>query len=335
MKISRLFVLIFGIFVPVYILITFLSFDFSLDWLPSDWSYNSQTVWILVNIAAPIFYCIAWLYFNFLLGHRFARSLEIMAGSSSSISLHYIVFYGVNALVLLVAFLIPIFTPIVGVLAFSSMVFNLLTMKTSWDDMDEKKKKSVKTISILAAIPIVFVSIFVVPELIIHSIDFSKDFWAFFVDPLFWLVKAYGVSIPIGNFINLYKKGVAEVEGKRYERNNLNIFFIELTITGFLFFLESQGVEFVTFLYYAGMFFWIISLFANLKAGRSREGKLTENPIGLVLNGIFWVAWFIFGKRDLDPSLAWVKLALTIVSAVIFFSYFVIIFIGHPDLEDS
>ncbi|MHA1521090.1 MAG: hypothetical protein ACTSRK_12980 [Promethearchaeota archaeon] len=334
MKITRVFVLVFGIFVPVYILITFLSFDFPLLWLPSDWGYNSKIVWSLVNIVAPIFYCISWLYFNFLLGDRFARSLEIMAGSSASISMHYIVFYGVNALVLLMAFLIPIFTPIIGVLAFSSMVFKLLTMKTSWDDMDGKKQKSVKIFSILAAIPVIFVSIFVVPDLISLSIEFSKDFWAFFVDPLFWLVKAYGVSIPIGNFINLYKKGVAEVDGKRYERDNISIFLIELTITGFLFFLESQGVEFVTFLYYAGMIFWIISLLANFKAGRSKEGKTVENPIGLVLNGIFWVAWFIFGKQHLDPSLAWVKLALTILSAVIFFAYFVIIFISHPDLED-
>ena len=335
MKISRLFVLIFGISIPIYILITFISFDFPLAWLPSDWSYNSQTVNILVNIVTPIFYCISWLYFNFLMGNRFAKSLEIMQGSSSSISVHYIVFYGVNALVLSMAFLIPVFTPIIGVLSFSSMVFKLLTMKTSWDELDGKKRKSVKVISILAAIPVIFVSIFVVPDLIIQSIEFSKAFWSVAVDPLFWLVKAYGVSIPIGNFINLYKKGVAEVDHKRYERNNLSIFFIELTITAFLFFLESQGVEFVTFLYYAGMLFWIISLIANLRAGRSREGKLTENPMGLILNGIFWIAWFIFGKRDLDPSLNWVKLALTIVSAVIFFSYFVIIFIGHPDLDDS
>ncbi|MHA1795691.1 MAG: hypothetical protein ACTSUK_06230, partial [Promethearchaeota archaeon] len=109
---------------------------------------------------------------------------------------------------------------------------------------------------------------------------------------------------------------------------------IELIITGFLFFLESQKVEFVNILYYAGMAFWILTFFTNLRVGKKRGGKTTENPIGLILNAIFWVAWFIFGNDNLDPSLAWVKLALTIVSAVIFFSAFLLIFIGHPDLDD-
>lgn len=334
MKISRLFVLIFGIFVPIYILITFLRFDFPLEWLPYDWSWNSRTVWIIVNVAAPIFYCVAWLYFNFLLGDRISKSLEIMQGTSSTVSTHYIIFYGINALVLLMAFLIPIFTPIVGVLSFSSMVFNVLTSKRNWEDLDEKTQKFVKAVAIIAAIPIIFVSIFVVPDLITLSIAFSKNFWEVVVDPLFWAVKAFGVAIPIGNFITLYRTGVAEVEGKRYQQSKLDIVVIELVITGFLFFLEWQGVEFVTFLYYAGMVFWIISFIANLKAGRSREGKLKQNPIGIILNAIFWIAWFIFGKQDLDPSLNWVKLALTIASAVVFFSAFLVIFIAHPDLDD-
>ncbi|MHA1795387.1 MAG: hypothetical protein ACTSUK_04700, partial [Promethearchaeota archaeon] len=224
MKISRLLVLIFGIAVPIYILITFLTFDFSLTWLPSDWSYNSKTVDIIVNVIAPIFYCVSWLYFNFLLGDRIAKSLEIMRGTSEGISTHYIIFYGVNALVLLIAFLIPIFTPIVGILSFSSIVFKLLTTKTSWEDLSEKGKKTIKTFSILAAIPIVFVSIFVVPELITQSISYSKAFWNVVVNPLFWLVKSYGVAIPIGNFINIYRRGVAEVEGRRYEQSNIDIF---------------------------------------------------------------------------------------------------------------
>lgn len=333
MKISRLLVLIFGIAVPIYILVTFLTFDFSLSWLPSDWSYNSKTVEITVNIVAPIFYCVSWLYFNFLLGDRIAKSLEIMRGTSEGISTHYIIFYGVNAVVLLLAFLIPIFTPIVGVLSFSSIVFKLLTSKTSWEDLDEKGKKVVKTISILAAIPIIFASIFVVPELITQSIEFSKTFWNVVVNPLFWLVKAYGVAIPIGNFINIYRRGVAEMEGRRYEKSKIDIFFIELAITAFLFFLESQRVEFVNILFYAGMAFWILTFITNLRVGKNREGKRTENPIGLILNAIFWVAWFIFGNENLDPSLAWVKLALTILSAVIFFSAFLLIFIGHPDLD--
>jgi hypothetical protein len=334
MKISRLFVLIWGIFVPVYILFTFWSFDFKLTWLPLDWSWNSQTVQIIVNYAAPIFYCVSWLYFNILLGSRIADSIEIMAGTSSGVSTHYIVFYGVNAIVLLLAFLIPVFSPIVGILSFSSLVYNLMTSKTSWDDMSEKQQKTVKTVSILSAIPIIFVSIFVVPDLITLSLQFSKNFWEKAVNPLFWAVKAYGVAIPIGNFIILYRTGVAEVEGRKQTNNNLDIYFIELVITAFLFFLESQGVEFVTFLYYAGMVFWVIAFIANLIKGKSKEGKWNQNPIALVLNAIFWVAWFIFGSRNLPANLDWVKLALTIVSALVFFSAFLIIFIGHPDLDE-
>jgi len=320
LKASRIFVLIYTVVVPLFILITFLFFDFPLAWLPYDWSTNSKTVVILVNYVAPILYCIMWLYFNILLANRFSQTIEIMQGTSSSISAHYLIFYGVNALVIMFAFLSPVITPVVGVLSSASLMFTILTSKVSWEELDEKTRKFVKTVSILSGIPVLFVSILVAPDLMVLAIDFFKNIWVKTVDPLFWLMKAFGVAIPIGHFMNLYRQGVREAEGKQYTQSRLGIYITELFITAFLYFLESQGVEFVTYLYYVGVVFWVLSFIANVKIGKTKEGKLIENPLGLILNLVFWIAWFVIGSDKIDPAYAWVKLALVILSAKYFIS---------------
>ena len=341
LKLSRIMVLVFAIFCPIYILVVFFTFDFKLAWLPFDWGYNSQIVSISANWISPILFCISWLYFIFLTGKRLASTIQLMGETSSVISAHYIIFYGVCAIVMLVSFLIPLLTPIVGVLAFSSLIFTLLTSKVNWDDLDDKTKKFVKFFTFFVNIPMIFCTILVVPELIGFSVEMFMGFWNNYLEYLYFIMKGLGVALPIGNFWLLYRNAIGETEGRRNSsvKSNTDILLVEIVITAFLFLLEYYNInpEFVEILYYAGMVFWILSFIANFvqgrNAGKSSSNKLLQSPLSLIMFGVFWVATTIFG----NDRFAFSDILRKIIvggAAFVFIVVFFLVFIGHPDLDD-
>ncbi len=352
MKISRILVMAFGILIPIYILYLFLfKTEFILDWLPSDWGYNSKIIWTSANIVAPILYCVGWLYFNFLLAKRFASTIELMQETSSMISAHYILFYGVCALAMLVSFLIPILTPVVGILAFSSLAYNFLTKKVNWEDLDDKTKRFVKIVIFIVDIPVIFCTILVLPEIISISITFFLAFMDLMIEPLYVAIRSLGVALPIGNFILLYQNATQSGNvGKRLDvsgKKNLNIAMVEILIAACFIFLEynldplSTGYQFFQYMYYVGIIFWILSFIANTVQGRNTKGTFNkesgvppQSPLSLVMFGIFWVATMVFGNKSL-VSANWVRYLVVSVGAFIFIAVFMLIFIGHPDIEDT
>ena len=351
MKISRILVMAFGILVPIYILYLFLfQTEFELGWLPSDWDYNSQIIWYSANVVAPILYCIGWLYFNFLLAKRFASTIELMQETSSMISAHYIIFYGICALAMLISFLIPILTPIVAILAFSSLAFNLFTKNSNWDEFDDKKKRNIKILIFIVDIPVLFCTILVIPEIITISVSFFLAFMDIMIEPLYVAIRSLGVALPIGNFILLYQNATQSRNvGKRLDvsgKKNLNIAIVEILIVAFFIFMEynlipeSTGYKFFQGLYYIGIIFWILSFIANTVQGRNKKGTFNkegvppQSPLSLVMFGVFWVATMVFGNKSLVPA-DWIRYLVVSVGAFIFIAIFLLIFIGHPDIEDT
>ncbi len=340
----------FGILIPIYILLLFLFLDFKLTWLPSDWSDNSKIIWTSANVVAPIMYCVGWLYFNFLMAKRFASTIEKMQETSSMISAHYIIFYGVCALAMLVSFLIPILTPIVGILAFSSLAFNLFTKNSNWGEFGDKKKRNIKILIFIVDIPIIFCTILVIPEIIGLSVGFFLDFMDVMIEPLYTSIRALGVALPIGNFILLYQNATQSRNvGKRLDisgKKNLNIAMVEILIAAFFIFMEfnlvptSSGYQFFQYLYYIGLIFWILSFIANTVQGRNKKGTFNkegvppQSPLSLVMYGVFWIATMVFGNKNLKVE-NWLRYLMVSLGAFIFIAIFLLIFMGHPDIEDS
>jgi len=345
--------MIFGISIPIYILYLFYFREdivFLLEWLPSDWGYNSKIIWTSANVVAPILYCFGWLYFNFILAKRFASTFELMQETSSMISAHYILFYGVCALAMLVSFLIPILTPIIGILAFSSLAFNISTKKSNWNDFDEKKKRWVKVFIFIVDIPVIFCSILVIPEIISISVTFFLAFMDVMIEPLYTSIRALGVALPIGNFILLYQNATQSSNvGKRLDlsgKKNLNIAMVEILIAASFILLEyrlvptSTGYQFFQYLYYIGIIFWILSFIANTVQGKNKKGTFNQegvppqSPLSLVMYGIFWVATMVFGNKTLAVE-NWIRYLVVSLGGFIFIAIFLLIFIGHPDIEDT
>ena len=346
-KWTRLFVALFGLFVPIYILIIFLPIDntyiITLWWLPETWTVKGGFIDIMVTWVAPILFCGGWIYFMLLLGKRFAATIEKMMETSSNIGTHYLVFYGVCAIAMLISFLLPLFTPVVSVLSYSSIVFRGLTKRVTWNELDEKTQKFVKGITLLIDIPVVFCTILVLPDVILYSWEFFLSFWENLFDPLYYLMRALATALTIGNFIILYRMAVQQVENKSSLDEHFDVILIEAVITGGLFFLAINEIEFVRVLYYVGAFFWFLSFITNfITARRSNsvireKGKTAQSPLSLLLFAVFYLATTLFIRvgTDSTPSEQTLGYILVFGAAFVFMVVFLIVFIAHPDLDDE
>ncbi len=348
-KITRLLVVAFGLFVPIYILIIFLpirnTYEITLWWLNESWTTPGGFLDIMVKWVAPFLFCGGWIYFMLMFGKRLAATIEKMMQTSSNIAAHYLVFYGVCAIAMLISFLLPLFTPVVSVLSYSSVVFRGLTSRVIWKDLDDKTKKFVKTITILIDIPVIFCTILVLPDVIIYSWSFFKTFWQNLLDPLYYLMRALAAALTIGNFVILYKSAVNEVDRNKKAtiKGNGGIIFTEILITGFLFLLAMYEIPFVTLLYYVGAFFWFLSLIVNFVKGRRSKGVMgsrggtPQNTLSLLLFAIFYVATTLFIQTGGESSPLSETLGYVIVfgAAFVFLVVFLVVFVTHPDLDDD
>jgi hypothetical protein len=327
-KFSRLAVLIFSLFVPIYILVTFWRIDYTLEWLPGDWE-TSNFIIVVVNYITPILFCVGWGYFMLAVGTRISDSIDVMVETSQVISPHYVLFYGVNAMAILIVFLIPFVTTIVAALSFASMVFTMLTSRVDWDDLDEQARKFVKRVTIICAIPVLLCSALVFYESLIYSIELLKLFWENWVDPMFIFVKALGVGLSIGNFIILYKNAIGEMEGKKTRgsfQEYFNIYLIDAAIIAFIIFLEVMQIPLVNFIYYLSIPFILFTFVADylhskkMQEVTSFKDAVVENPIGHVLWLIFMVMSFLFEQYP-GVKIVFVLLAVLIFAGAFFYAF--------------
>jgi len=328
LKFSRLLVLFLAIAIPIFITYNFWVYDFKLNWLPISWQ-ESKFILALVQYVTPILFCIAWIYFFWVLATLIADSIDLMNKESSFISVHYLFFFGVNTLVLFYIFLIPLITPVVAILAYSSMIFKGLTSRVSYDDLDEGTRTSVRIITFWAAIPAIFCSILIIPESLQISLEIWNDFWLNYVDDLFFFIKALGVALSIGATVLIYKRGVQETEhGKKVEKIKATpgLILSEFLIVLFILFLNYQNIEFVEVLYYLSPIFSGFTFVINIVKGRkSMEGDY-GNPLGIAVWFAFMITILLFRRYE------FLRIWSIIISAILFTIYF-IAFLNHPTHE--
>ena len=127
---SRLFILVAIFAVPILIFLIFILTDFDL-WFTTDVRVSVAIAKVLV----PSVFAVSWLYFMSLFANRFSETIEAMGRTVGIIPLRLKIFYGVNAIFVLFIFVFPLITPVVSILSFASMVWQLTTYrKENWDD---------------------------------------------------------------------------------------------------------------------------------------------------------------------------------------------------------
>ena len=208
-KLSRLIILLMCFIVPAIILAEFIIIPFTVSWFPSNGSWGVAKN-ILLTWVAPILFTGSWVYVLIIFAKRLADALDIMNETSSVIPQRYVLFYSLNALFILLVYLIPLITPIVCALAFMSLMFRIITSKHDWSE-SQKVSPFIKFVVFIAAFPAIFISAMVIPDLLTFSGLLWSLLWNSLVYYLYNFSIDFATALSFGAFIILFKTGIAEI----------------------------------------------------------------------------------------------------------------------------
>ncbi|MHA1729547.1 MAG: hypothetical protein ACTSWY_12590 [Promethearchaeota archaeon] len=328
---SRLIVITMIILVPIVSFIlfsgtmtfTFLEFTFNNLWVPDSWKNT-------ILIAAPWFFSIGWLFILILFANRIAGSLDEVDINSQVVPQRLKIFFGIQAIILIIIFGFPLLTPAICILSFASFGFNLTTFRKDWN-LDEKTPKIALIMSIIFAIFPAVISFAVLPDMFQFSQFIWNNFWRPYIDPFYKFTMALCTTLTIGSLIILFKTGVSEYEQAKNLNNsdlNLNwVYVFEFILILFLLFLEWKKIEFIQVFYVAGFLIACFVTLINYLRGR-KELKISNYLIGYLLTVILLGINLLqeMGLMGIE-----VKNISIIVSASVYIFIYFIVFLRYED----
>lgn len=329
MILSRLIILISIVALPIVIFLTFFMTDFTLpEWFSKDPVLN---FWI-IKILCPLIFSISWLFFMILFATRLSVSIESMDKTIAVVPIRLKVFFGANALFILFIFVLPLITPLISALSFSSMAWRLTHRKESWDD--QKVSLITKILMVLFCILPVLCSILILPQYIILAISLW-ELWIELLPILLSVSYCIYTALAIGSlFVLIANRGVSEYEQILQEpTSEMTIWYIrigELFMFVFFLFLEFSELEIVLMFYYAGFFIGIFVAIVNFIIGKRKNASFKSYFIGYFLAALFMGANLLIMNEELSYM---VQIISLIFSAILFISIFVITFLTLKESE--
>ncbi len=321
--VSRLIVLISIIIVPIIIFLIFNLLEFDL------WFSDSPVLnfWI-IKILIPTVYSISWLFFLILFATRLSDTIDSMDKTVGVIPVRLKFFFGLNALFILFIFVLPIITPVIAVLSFSSMAWRMTTFKReTWDE--KKISLLTKIFMILFSIIPVFCSIIILPQYLILAYFLWNVVWVPFLPLLFRISYAIYTALAIGSlFFLISNRGVSEYEQILTEtKSEATIWYIrifEIFLFVFLLFLEGfftgfQRFEVIEVFYYAGFFIGVFVALINFINGKRKNASFKSYFFGYLLAAIFMAA-SLFITGDWSNMIQMISLFFS--AAVFIFIFF-------------
>ncbi|MHA1818862.1 MAG: hypothetical protein ACTSU2_03215 [Promethearchaeota archaeon] len=327
LKISRLLVLLSIIFVPIG---TFFIFNssmrsiFRMDWVPVEWRD------IILNIT-PWVYTISWVFMLVLFANRIAGTFDIIDSNFSVIPNRLKIFYGINAIVVMIIFVFPLLTPVVGILAFASFGYRLGVIGHDWDKYDYTPRIAYILAVIFSIIPL-FISVAVIPDMLAFSEKLWAIYWLPLINPLYKFSMDLCTALTIGSLVILVKTGVTEYEQIESISHNkdLNLNWVKgLEVLLFLLFIfmEWKKIEFIKAFYYAGFIIVIFITFVNFMRGRAIQKDFRSYSFGYILTIILLGANTLsldqlgFGEMVKNISLIVSALMYIVLTIIVFLKY--------------
>ncbi len=321
--VSRLLVLISIIAVPIATFLIFAFVDFKL-WFSDD---PVLTFW-LIKVLSPTVYSVSWLFFLILFANRFAETIEAMDRIAGFIPLRLKLFYGINALFLLMIFVFPLITPVVSVLSFASFGWRLTTFrKEDWED--SKVSRFTKFVMILFAILPVAVFSFIILDFLALPLFLWFNVWV----PLLLYIETMSyclcTALAIGSlFILLSNKGVSEIEqiytDPSQQKSTLPVKLFELVLFVFLFILALYGFTIVDFFYYSGFVIVAVVAIVNYFSGRKKKYNFKGHVLGYLLAAIFMSSTIFTFAPEIS---SFIKYSFLIILSSVFILLFIYTFV--------
>ncbi len=326
--VSRLIVLICLILIPISTFSIFIVYEFQL-WYTND---PTTTFWI-TKVLCPIVFCLSWLFFIGLFLNRLAMTFDSMDKTVSIIPLRLKMFYGAIALIVLFIFVLPLITPLIAIISFMSIAWQITTHKK--DNWGEKSKTPFFTrfLMIIFAILPIFCAASIINGYLGLSYFLSKEIW----DPLtmyvYILCYCLCTALAVGSlFVLAANKGVSEYESilveKTQKKKMWYVHIIELGLFVFLLLLAIGELPIINFFYTAGFILIILVSIINYFTEGQKTGKYKSHILGYLLAAVFMGSNFLFDPENLN--------ILGIISMIVLSGVFIIVFIvTFITLEES
>ena len=321
--VSRLIVLVSIILVPIAIFMIYNLVDFNL-WYSNDLVLKL----VVIKLLCPFIFSVSWLFFLLLFINRFANTLDDFDRTISVVPSRLKFFYGINAIYILLIFILPIITPIISILIFASMAWRLTTFrKKRWEE-DTKVSKTTWIMMGIAAIIPIFCSASVLPEFFVLADFLWNDLWLPLLPYLFSISYSLFTALAIGSFILLLlNAGISEyeqfwVDSSKKERF-WNIKILEILLFGFFLFLDIGQYSVIDLFYIIGFILIIITSIVNFFKGKSKIKSFKSHLIGYLIAAVFIGSNVLFSTGELSEFLrVWSLLISAILYIIVFFYTF-------------
>ncbi len=314
LMINRLVVLLQVIFTPIYFIY------YTIFWnktLTENFNYlientifpiNKQAVPWIINLGIPILFSLPWVIFSIVRANRIANAYELMGRAMGKVRIDQKLFYGVNAIFVLVFIVMPYFSPIITIIAIFIVVRIAL-----------RKAYIGRFHFLIWLIPAMLISI--IPTMVAFAFylkyyeqwQIVYQFWVGNIDTLFGFGLSLAISIAIGNFILFLMEG-AKQYGTRESVNYgfilvfkfalfLVMFFVYVTDSNSIFFNIMNTIAFVL-----GILQFVLARIKDVQIGENAN-------VGLLMIPVFSLAHFL-SKHF--PS----KAIVIVLASLIFFGLF-------------
>lgn len=224
---SRLLVFLLSILTPIYFIILIAYSPLELSFLEALFKY----------FAMPLTFSFPWLLFIYINRNTLAATFDEIKSATSIIPLRWKIFYGINALFILLFFILPLISPPLAV--FTSIILAVRTSRRSRFALEKSEKFPLFLSFILAIIFAIIPTYFLLLFLPAYSTIFSwilNAWWnsLFLIyDLSIWIVN----SLAIGSLIWLIYTGAAEYEARIYGWRKTQVPVNLIRLIQFLFFL--------------------------------------------------------------------------------------------------
>ncbi len=221
---TPLYFLLLFVFSPVKLRPNPLPFDMSIANYPLLHGFlqslGVEQPWInVINcIFAPLFFSLPWLLFVALNRERIIRSFEMFDATTTIVPLRYRIFYGFNALLLLVFFILPALFPVLSVV--SSVILAGRVLNTS--EWFWRQRKVVKLVTCTAAFtiicggPVYMTVIYYLERLHVFLTSWLWELWANNIVVTYTISMCIVNALAVGSIVWLIFAGSAEFEAKTF-----------------------------------------------------------------------------------------------------------------------
>ncbi len=273
--------------------------------------------WI-VNLGIPILFSLPWVLFSIIRANRIANAYELMGRAMGKVRIDQKLFYGVNAIFVLVFIIMPFFSPIItilGIIFATRMALRKVYIgRFHW------------LVWVIPSLALLFI-----PSLVAFAFYFKYveqwnivyHFWLSNIDTLFGFGLSLAISIAIGNFILFLMEGA-----KQYgSRENVNYGFVlvlkfALFLVLFLVYLADPSNGFFNIMNAIAFVLGVL----QFVLARIKNVSIEENAnVGLLMIPVFSLAHFLSERIPL-------KGVVIIIASLIFFGLFLL---GYKYAEDE